>query len=121
MPGDDEALRQELLHARSVSNPFVCRVHDLVPSGYGPILVMEHITGKTLHTHIRLKKALGGYTSDEFRRIAHEVSSGVAAIPELLAAGVKVAIGADGAPCNNNLDGFLELRGGVRSVDRRDP
>ena len=56
MPGDDEALRQELLHARSVSNPFVCRVHDLAPSPYGPILVMEHITGKTLHTHIRLKK-----------------------------------------------------------------
>ncbi len=80
MPGDDEALRQELIHARSVGNPFVCRVHDLAPSPYGPILVMEHITGQTLHTHIRRKKALGGYTADEFRRIAHEVSSGVAAI-----------------------------------------
>jgi hypothetical protein len=42
--------------------------------------VMEYITGQTLHTHIRRKKAQGGYTSDEFRRIAHEVSSGVAAI-----------------------------------------
>ena len=80
MPGDDEALRQELLHARSVSHPNVCRVHDLAPSIYGPILVMEYITGQTLHTHIRRKKAQGGYTSDEFRRIAHEVSSGVAAI-----------------------------------------
>jgi serine/threonine-protein kinase len=80
MPGDDEALRQELLHARSVSHPNVCRVHDLAPSIYGPILVMEHITGQTLHTHIRRKKAQGGYTSDEFRRIASEVSSGVAAI-----------------------------------------
>ena len=29
MPGDDEAMRQELLHARSVSHPNVCRVHDL--------------------------------------------------------------------------------------------
>src|ERR1700693_3397200 len=45
MPGDDEALRQELLLARSVSHPNVCRVHDLAPSVYGPILVMEHITG----------------------------------------------------------------------------
>jgi serine/threonine-protein kinase len=80
MPGDDEALRQELLHARSVSHPNVCRVHDLAPSIYGPILVMEYITGQTLHTHIRRKKAQGGYTADEFRRIAHEVSSGVAAI-----------------------------------------
>ena len=62
MPGDDEALRQELLHARSVSHPNVCRVHDLAPSKYGPILVMEYITGQTLHTHIRRKKAQGGYT-----------------------------------------------------------
>ncbi|MBL8608519.1 MAG: protein kinase [Myxococcales bacterium] len=80
MPGDDEALRQELLHARSVSHPNVCRVHDLAPSGYGPILVMEYITGQTLHTHIRRKKAQGGYTADEFRRIAQEVCQGVAAI-----------------------------------------
>jgi eukaryotic-like serine/threonine-protein kinase len=80
MPGDDEALRQELLLARSVSHPNVCRVHDLASSPYGPILVMEHITGQTLHSHIRRKKAQGGYTADEFRRIAHDVASGVAAI-----------------------------------------
>jgi serine/threonine protein kinase len=80
MPGDDEALRQELLLARSVSHPNVCRVHDLAASPYGPILVMEHITGQTLHSHIRRKKAQGGYTADEFRRIAHDVASGVAAI-----------------------------------------
>lgn len=53
---DKEALRKELLLARSVSHPNVCRVHDLVPSIYGPILVMEHIVGQTLHTHIRRKK-----------------------------------------------------------------
>ncbi len=80
MPGDDEALRQELLLARSVSHPHVCRVHDLAPSPYGPMLVMEYITGQTLHTHIRRKKAQGGYTSDEFRRLAQETASGVAAI-----------------------------------------
>src|SRR5262245_5375055 len=80
MPGDDEALRQELLLARQVSHPNVCRVHDLAPSPYGPILVMEYITGQTLHTHIRKKKAQGGYTAEEFRKIAQEVASGVAAI-----------------------------------------
>jgi serine/threonine protein kinase len=73
MPGDDEALRQELLLARSVSHPNVCRVHDLSPSPWGPILVMERINGQTLHTHIRRKKAKGGYTRDEFRKIAREV------------------------------------------------
>ncbi len=80
MPGDDEALRQELLLARSVSHPNVCRVHDLAPSPWGPILVMEHIAGQTLHTHIRRKKSSGGYTSDEFRKIAGETSAGLAAI-----------------------------------------
>ena len=80
MPGDDEALRQELLLARSVGHPNVCRVHDLAPSLWGPILVMEQIPGQTLHTHIRKKKAQGGYTSDEFRRIASEVCQGLAAI-----------------------------------------
>ncbi len=80
MPGDDEALRQELLLARSVSHPNVCRVHDLAPSPWGPILVMEHIAGQTLHTHIRRKKSQGGYTSDEFRKAASEVCAGLAAI-----------------------------------------
>jgi serine/threonine-protein kinase len=80
MPGDDEALRQELLHARAVSHPNVCRVHDLAPSQWGPILVMEQIQGQTLHAHIRKRKAQGGYTSDEFRRIASEVCAGLAAI-----------------------------------------
>ncbi len=80
MPGDDEALRQELLHARAVSHPNVCRVHDLAPSLWGPMLVMEHIQGQTLHTHIRRRKAQGGYTSDDFRKIASEVCAGLAAI-----------------------------------------
>lgn len=39
-----------------------------------------------------------------------KLASGICEVPELIAAGVSVAIGADGAPCNNNLDGLLELR-----------
>ena len=39
-----------------------------------------------------------------------KLASGICPVPELIAAGVAVAIGADGAPCNNNLDGFVELR-----------
>jgi 5-methylthioadenosine/S-adenosylhomocysteine deaminase len=39
-----------------------------------------------------------------------KLASGVCPLPELIAAGVSCAIGADGAPCNNNLDGFTELR-----------
>jgi cytosine/adenosine deaminase-related metal-dependent hydrolase len=39
-----------------------------------------------------------------------KLASGIAPIPEMLAEGVHVALGADGAACNNNLDAFLELR-----------
>src|SRR5438128_4057617 len=39
-----------------------------------------------------------------------KLASGVAKIPEMLAAGCRVAIGADGAPCNNGLDAFAEMR-----------
>jgi cytosine/adenosine deaminase-related metal-dependent hydrolase len=39
-----------------------------------------------------------------------KLASGIAEVPELLAAGVSVALGADGAPCNNNLSIFNEMR-----------
>jgi len=39
-----------------------------------------------------------------------KLGSGIAPIPEMLAAGCHVAIGADGAPCNNRLDAFEEMR-----------
>jgi cytosine/adenosine deaminase-related metal-dependent hydrolase len=49
-------------------------------------------------------------------RVAHcpssnlKLGSGVARVPEMLERGIEVSIGADGAPCNNNLDGFQEMR-----------
>jgi cytosine/adenosine deaminase-related metal-dependent hydrolase len=39
-----------------------------------------------------------------------KLASGFASIPELLEAGIHVSLGADGAPCNNSLDGFMEMR-----------
>ncbi|MBI2897373.1 MAG: 5'-deoxyadenosine deaminase [Deltaproteobacteria bacterium] len=39
-----------------------------------------------------------------------KLGSGIARIPKLLEAGVEVGIGADGAPCNNNLDALREVR-----------
>lgn len=39
-----------------------------------------------------------------------KLASGIAHVPELLESGITVGIGADGAPCNNNLDMFQEMR-----------
>jgi len=62
-------------------------------------------------------------TDDEARVLAREgtrvvhcpsanlkLGSGIARVADLDAAGVALALGADGAPCNNNLDPWVELR-----------
>lgn len=62
-------------------------------------------------------------TSTEQRRLAEsgtsvahcpssnlKLASGVANVPDLLRQGINVGLAADGAPCNNNLDGFVEMR-----------
>jgi cytosine/adenosine deaminase-related metal-dependent hydrolase len=39
-----------------------------------------------------------------------KLASGFAHVPDLRARGINVALGADGAPCNNNLNAFTEMR-----------
>jgi cytosine/adenosine deaminase-related metal-dependent hydrolase len=39
-----------------------------------------------------------------------KLASGLAHVPELRKLGINVALGADGAPCNNNLNMFTEMR-----------
>jgi len=39
-----------------------------------------------------------------------KLGSGIADIPLLWDWGIRVGLGADGAPCNNNLDSFVEMR-----------
>jgi 5-methylthioadenosine/S-adenosylhomocysteine deaminase len=39
-----------------------------------------------------------------------KLASGIAQIPEMLAKGCQISLGADAAPCNNNLDPWLEMR-----------
>jgi 5-methylthioadenosine/S-adenosylhomocysteine deaminase len=39
-----------------------------------------------------------------------KLASGIAPVPAMLDRGIVVSLGADGAPCNNNLDAFVEMR-----------
>ena len=39
-----------------------------------------------------------------------KLASGFAQVPEMRKLGINVALGADGAPCNNNLNAFQEMR-----------
>jgi len=39
-----------------------------------------------------------------------KLGSGIANVPELIRKGIKVSIGADGAPCNNNLSALEEMK-----------
>ncbi|MCC6551825.1 MAG: protein kinase [Polyangiaceae bacterium] len=80
MPGDDEALRTEVHLAQQARHPNVCHVYDLAPSPWGPIVVMEYVRGQTLHSYIRQRRKAGGLTADEFRNIATDLCSGLAAI-----------------------------------------
>jgi cytosine/adenosine deaminase-related metal-dependent hydrolase len=53
---------------------------------------------------------------DKNTRIAHcpsanlKLGSGISPIPQYLREGISVTLGADGAPCNNNLSIFTEMR-----------
>lgn len=39
-----------------------------------------------------------------------KLASGIARVPSLLSRGASISLGSDGAPCNNNLDQFMEMR-----------
>lgn len=57
-----------------------------------------------------------GLLRDRRVKVAHcpssnlKLGSGIARVPELLSRGIAVSLGADGAPCNNTLDMFEEMR-----------
>jgi len=74
----------------------------------GPRAVLAHCVWVDPHEMNRLAR--------QGTNVAHcpssnlKLASGIAKVPELLAAGCRVAIGADAAPCNNRLDAFAEMR-----------
>lgn len=74
----------------------------------GPRAALAHCVWVDSHEIARLARQ--GTTVVHCPSSNLKLASGVAKIPEMLAAGCRVAIGADGAPCNNRLDAFAEMR-----------
>ena len=74
----------------------------------GPRAVLAH--------GVQLTDAEARAVAREGTRVVHcpsanlKLGSGIARVAELDALGVALALGADGAPCNNNLDPWAELR-----------
>jgi 5-methylthioadenosine/S-adenosylhomocysteine deaminase len=124
----DELLRKTMLEARSRG----CLVHTHASENPGEIEAVRAATGKDNVTALEERGVAGEdvvlahcvhLAADERAslkrhrtRVAHcpstnlKLASGVAPLPELMADDVVVGIGADGAPCNNRLSAFSEMR-----------
>ncbi len=75
---------------------------------YGPRAILAH--------GVQLTDDQAREIAADGTRVVHcpsanlKLGSGIARVAELDAIGVKLALGADGAPCNNNMDPWTELR-----------
>ncbi|MCL4394868.1 MAG: 5'-deoxyadenosine deaminase [Chloroflexi bacterium] len=110
--------RQVLIHTHAAENreqtELLARsggreAHYLDSMGaLGRNLIMAH--GVWLDPEEQALVARAGSTVAHCPSANLKLASGIAPVPEMLDLGVNVALGADGAPCNNNLDVFTEMR-----------
>ncbi len=121
-----------LVGVRDLSEQYKVKVHTHASENLDEIALVEAERGMrnvVYLDHIGLAKpnlilAHSIWLNEEEKRIIRDrgvkvthcpgsnmkLASGVAQVPELLREGIPVGIGADGAPCNNNLDMFHEMR-----------
>ena len=76
------------------------------------VLDKETVLAHCVHLNENEKQIL----KNKYVRVAHcpsanlKLGSGIANIPDYIKRGISVSIGADGAPCNNNLSAITEMR-----------
>jgi len=121
-----------LKEVRDLSARYGVMVHSHASENPGEIEIVQARTGYRNITYLdriglaneRLILAHCIWLDDEEKRILRErgvhvshcpssnlkLASGIADTPGLIAGHVSVSLGADGAPCNNNLDMFQEMR-----------
>ncbi|KAB2331512.1 5'-deoxyadenosine deaminase [Cytobacillus depressus] len=124
---------EELLtNVRDLSKKYDVKVHTHASENATEIMIVEREHGMRNVVYLdhlglaneRLILAHCIWLDDEEKRIIKErgvkvshcpgsnlkLASGIAEIPSLLDSHAHVSLGADGAPCNNNLDMFNEMR-----------
>lgn len=121
-----------LMGVRDLAEQYKVKVHTHASENQTEIALVEAERGMrnvVYLDHIGLARpnlilAHSIWLNDEEKRIIRErgvkvthcpgsnlkLASGVAEVPALLHEGIHVGLGADGAPCNNNLDMFQEMR-----------
>lgn len=121
-----------LVQVRDLSNQYHVHVHTHASENRGEIALVEAQRGMRNVVYLnhlglaneRLILAHCIWLDDEEKEIIRtrgvkvthcpgsnlKLASGIAEIPQLLDAHCHVGLGADGAPCNNNLDMFQEMR-----------
>ena len=125
----DESL---LLEVARLAEQFNVPIHSHTSESLGEIAIIERKFGKPnveyLHQigltgpHVILAHCVWLNEREERilvdtkTKICHcpssnlKLASGIARIPELRNLGAEVSLGSDGAPCNNNMDLFTEMR-----------
>jgi len=99
-PNIEMSLRRDLALSKRVRHPNVWQLFSYEADPHGGVIVAEHLGGHTLHTVIRERHAKSGFSAIEFRTIATQLSSGLAAIH---AAGI---VHADIKPGRVQVDGW---------------
>jgi 5-methylthioadenosine/S-adenosylhomocysteine deaminase len=95
----------EYLASLRLASPHLCAAHCVWADDHDQALLAKHDV-KVMHCPSSNLK----------------LGSGIAPVPEMLARGITVSLGADGAACNNRLDMFEEMRlAAVLQAMRRQP
>jgi 5-methylthioadenosine/S-adenosylhomocysteine deaminase len=124
--------RELLEHVATLSRKHGVMVHTHASENRDEIAIVERSTGKRnieyLHdlgltaphvvlAHcVHLDESELEILSETGTHVSHcpssnlKLSSGIARVAEMLDRGISVSLGADGAPCNNRLDMFMEMR-----------
>ncbi|MFC5450549.1 5'-deoxyadenosine deaminase [Paenibacillus aestuarii] len=124
---------EELLReVQALSATYNVKVHTHASENRGEIEIVQAETGMRNIVYLdhlglandRLILAHCIWLDEEEKRIIHDrgvhvshcpgsnmkLASGIAETPEMIKMDISVSLGADGAPCNNNLDMFNEMR-----------